>query len=233
MWWITNTKGGMSALSLQRILGLGSYETAWTCLHKLRRAMVRPDRDRLKGRTEVDETFVGGLDPDGRGRHLGKTKALVAVAAEAKGERGIGRIRLHRVADSSGKSLLGFVQKVVKPRTVVITDGWAPYAKLSAIGYIHHPKVARPTGKKSSITLLPRVHRVAALLKRWLLGIHHGAVSKEHLDDYLDEFTFRFNRRKSRNRGKLFFRLMQQAVLTDPVPYGRLVKTNSVKVKTY
>lgn len=218
MWWITNQKGGVSALGLQRLLGLGSYETAWACLHKLRRAMVRPGRDRLTGVTEVDETIVGGLEPGGGRRHLGEKKALVAVAAEVRGG-GMGRIRLQRIPDASGENLLAFVQGAVAPGAVVVTDGWDSYGGLGDCGYVHRPRVLR--SKES--TALPRVHRVAALLKRWLLGIHQGAVSKEQLPYYLDEFTFRFNRRQSRHRGKLFYRLVQQAVTIDPVPYRSLV----------
>lgn len=222
MWGMTNQKNGMSAAGFQRALGLGSYETAWSCLHKLRRAMVRPGRDRLKGRTEVDEILVGGVETGKGRRELGKTKALVAVAVEAKGQRGIGRIRLQRIPDASGESLLGFVKGAVFPGTVIITDGWPSYVGLSALGYVHRPRVVR-TSPKDASTLMPRVHRVAALLKRWLLGTHQGRVSRDHLEYYLDEYTFRFNRRRSRHRGKLFYRLVQQAVAVDHVPYRSLV----------
>lgn len=221
MWWVTNQKSGITALGLQQALGLGSYRTAWSCLQKLRRAMVRPGRERLTEEVEVDEIFVGGVEPGKGKRHLGETKALVAVAAEVRGQ-GIGRIRLQRIPDASGESLGGFVQRVVAPGTVVITDGWTAYPGLAQHGYTHRPRVVSGSGQTAS-ALLPRVHRVAALLKRWLLGIYHGRVSHEHLDDYLNEFMFRFNRRLSRHRGKLFYRLLQQAVAIEPVPYRRLV----------
>jgi len=201
IWWVVSQKPGASALGLQHVLGLGSYRTAWTWLHKLRRAMVRPGRDRLTGAVEVDETFVGGVEPGGGRRHLGK-KALVAVAAEVRGPA-IGRIRLRRVSDSSADSLLRFVEEAVTPGTVVITDGLQSYRGLPEVGYRHDRRVLLGSGE-SAEAVLPRVHRVASLLKRWLLGTHQGAVSREHLDDYLDEFTFRFNRRTSRHRGKLF-----------------------------
>jgi transposase-like protein len=219
MWWITNQKSGVSALGLQRLLGLRSYQTAWAWLHKLRRAMVRPGRDQLSGEVEVDETFVGGPGA-GCGRHVGN-KALVAIAVEIRGQA-MGRIRMRRVADSSGESLCGFVHAVVVPGATVQTDGFASYLGLSALGYGHDPKIklgSTPTDEPR----LPRVHRVASLLKRWLLGTHQGGVSREHLDYYLDEFTFRFNRRRSRSRGLLFHRLVQQAALADPTPYGNLV----------
>ena len=221
IWLVTNQKSGVSALGLHRTLGLSRYETAWAILHKLRRAMVRPGREPLTEEVEVDEIFVGGVEPGKGKRHLGETKALVAVAAEVRG-RGTGRIRLKRIPDASGESLVGFVQGAVAPGAVVITDGWTAYPGLVGHGYRHRPRVVSRSGQTAS-ALLPRVHRVAALLKRWLLGIHQGRVSREHLDAYLNEFTFRFNRRRSRHRGKLFYRLAQQAVALDPIPYRSLV----------
>lgn len=220
MWWVTNQKHGVSALGLQRLLGLGSYETAWSCLQKLRRAMVRPGRDRLTGEVEVDETFVGGVEKGGGRRHLGN-KALVVIAAQADGA-GTGRIRMRRIPDSSADRLLPFVKDAVDPRSVVITDGWAGYAGLRETGFRHKVKTRGSNPERAS-KLLPRVHRVASLLKRWLLGTHQGAVSREQLEYYLDEFTFRFNRRTSRSRGKLFYRLVQQAAAIEPVPFSKLV----------
>jgi transposase-like protein len=221
MWWVTAQKNGASALGLQRILGLGSYETAWTWLHKLRRAMVRPGRERLTGRVEVDETYLGAEEAGIRGRGA-LTKALIVVAAEQAGRR-IGRIRLRHVPDASADSLQGFIDEVIEPGSLVHTDGWVGYDRLKAHGYRHritflsdHPEPAHD--------LLPRVHLIASLLKRWLLGTHQGAVRPAHLDYYLDEFTFRFNRRRSRHRGKLFFRLVEQAVQVEPAPYHTLVK---------
>ncbi len=221
MWWVTNQKSGVSALGLQRTLGLGSYKTAWACLHKLRRAMVRPGRDRLTDKVEVDEAIVGGVEAGGGRRHLGECKALVAVAAEVRG-RAIGRIRLQRIPDASEDSLLGFVKGAVAPGAVVITDGWESYSGLKKAGYVHRPRVVSTSGKTAS-TLLPRVHRVIALLKRWLLGIHQGRVSRQQLEHYLDEFTFRFNRRRSQYRGMLFYRLAQQAVAVPHVSFRGLV----------
>ena len=221
MWWVTNQKTGVSALGLQRTLGLRSYKTAWTWLHKLRRAMVRPGRDCLTGWVEVDETYVGGVHPGWRGRQT-ETKALVVVAVEV--ERGrLGRIRLRRLLDASGPSLTAFVQDAVAPDSLVHTDGWPGYDSLEHHGYQHQVTVLRGHAQPPA-QLMPHVHQVVSLLKRWLLGTHHGAVTHEHLDYYLDEFTFRFNRRRSRSRGKLFFRLVQQAVAIDPAPYESLVR---------
>jgi len=221
MWWVTSQKNGASAVGLQRVLGLGSYKTAWAWLHKLRRAMVRPGRDRLTGEVEVDETFVGGVEEGGGRRHVGQ-KALVAVAAEVRGAA-IGRIRLQRVRDSSADNLVGFVKQAVEPGSVVVSDGWPSYASLRGAGYVHRPRVR--SGKHAD-TLLPHVHLVASLLKRWLLGTHQGRVERKHLPYYLDEFTFRFNRRTSRSRGLLFYRLAQQAVALQPISFRTLVEGN-------
>lgn len=220
-WFVTSQKNGASAMGLQRMLGLRSYKTAWTWLHKLRRAMVRPDRDRLIGRVEVDEAYVGGLEEGVRGRHT-EAKALIVVAAQEDGP-GIGRIRMRRIADASAESLMPFVEDSVAPGSVVHTDGWLGYLPLEGKGYDHEVTFLKGK-KKTPSELMPRVHMVISLLKRWLMGTHQGAVSLEHLDYYLDEFTFRFNRRNSRSRGKLFFRLLQQAVAIDPVPYKSMIK---------
>jgi transposase-like protein len=220
-WYVTGQKHGTSALGLQRVLGLGSYLTAWSWLHKLRRAMVRPGREALSGTVEVDETYVGGLAEGKRGRGA-EHKTLVVIAAEEDGE-GMGRIRMARIADASAASLQGFIRSAVTPGSRVHTDGWDGYAGLSAVGYQHDVSVLRGQGKSASTKLLPRVHRVASLLKRWLLGTHQGAVRPDHLDYYLDEFTFRFNRRTSRSRGKLFYRLIQQAAQVEPSPYKEMV----------
>ena len=220
MWYITSQKNGTSALGLQRILGLGSYRTAWAWLHKLRRAMVRPGRDRLRGRVEVDETFVGGEEDGVRGRRRGD-KSLIVVAVEVEGRR-VGRIRLRSIPDASAASLHSFIGDSIEPGSTVHTDGWQGYKGLEQKGYTCETSVI---GKqpKDAVKLLPHVHLVVALLKRWLLGTHQGAVSRAYLAYYLDEFTFRFNRRKSKSRGKLFYRLVEQAVTTPPVPFDQLV----------
>jgi transposase-like protein/ribosomal protein L37AE/L43A len=217
MWWVTTQKNGASALGLQRELGLKTYWTAWTWLHKLRRAMVRPGRDRLSGRVEVDETYIGGPEEGVIGR-LAHDKALVLVAAQEDGSR-IGRIRLQRVTALTKASVRRFVEQAVEPGSVLRTDGLNVYQGLA--GYDHRPVIVKKQAADAS-TVLPRVHRVASLLKRWLLGTHQGAVRAEHLDYYLDEFTFRFNRRRSASRGKLFYRLVQQAMQVEPVPYSAL-----------
>jgi transposase-like protein len=217
IWYLVNQKNGVSALGLQRMLGFSRYETVWGWLHKLRTAMVRPGRECLSGTVEVDETFMGGPRTGKRGRGAaGET--LVLIAVEDRGPH-LGRIRLRRVADATAPSLLAAVQAGVERGSVVRTDGWRSYTALPPAGYRH--VVVRPTAEVGE-NLLPLVNRVAALLKRWLQGTHQGAVRPSHLDYYLDEFTFRFNRRTSRSRGKLFFRLVQQAVAGEPVTQTEL-----------
>ena len=220
IWYVTSQKNGVSALGIQRVLGLGSYQTAWAWLHKLRRAMVRPGRERLSGTVEVDETYWGAQEEGVIGR-LTEDKALILVAVQQNGPQKIGRIRMRRIPDLTQATLHGFIRENIEPASVVRTDGLSTYARLE--GYRHAPVLISGSGKTAD-ELLPRVHRVVSLLKRWLLGTHQAAVRQGHLDYYLDEFTFRFNRRSSASRGKLFYRLIQQAVQIGPHPYQNLVK---------
>jgi transposase-like protein/ribosomal protein L37AE/L43A len=224
MWAMTGYKHGVSALSLQRVLGMKRYETVWIWLHKLRAAMVRPGRERLSGTVEVDETYVGGAKAGKRGRGAAG-KALVAIAVEDK-EGDIGRVRLRRIPDASAKSLEPFILENVAPGSSVRTDGWGAYSFLPQKGFGH--EVARQSAEVGD-DLLPLAHRLASLLKRWLVGTHQGAVRASHLDYYLDEFTFRFNRRTSRSRGKLFYRLVQQAASVEPRTRNSLRKESQVQ----
>jgi len=217
IWLVVTQKNGASALGLKRNLGL-SYKTTWAMLHKIRRAMIRTGRSRLSGCIEVDETYIGGLEEGVRGRQT-NDKTMVLVAAQEDG-KGIGRIRLRRVDDASATNLLSFIEDNIESGSLVHTDGWSGYSGLKTKGYQHKVSILKETGPEA----LPRVHLIASLLKRWMLGTHQGAISKVHLEHYLDEFVFRFNRRTSGSRGKLFSRLMEQAVQTPPVPYARLTK---------
>jgi len=216
MWQVTTQKYGASALGLQRVLGLGSYRTAWMLLHKLRRAMVRPGRDRLQGLVEVDEIYIGG---ERRRPNQFENKALVLAAVEEV-EQKIGRIRLLRIPDKSAAVLRDGVSQLVAPGSRVRTDDSYSYRKLDEIGYEHLLVQSDASTPKN---ILPLVNRVASLLKRWLLGTHQGSIARTHLDYYLDEFTFRFNRRTSRSRGLLFYRLVSQAVALEPRPGKTLV----------
>ena len=215
IWHITNQKYGANALGLQRIFSFGSYNTAWQWLHRLRRAMVRPGREKLSGCIEIDETYIGGERSGKRGRGA-EGKALVVIAVEDKSpieKKGIGRIRLQNIPDASASSLIDFIVKNIEPGSIIRTDGWTGYQSLKSIGYEHIIE-----GSKD----LRIAHLVISLLKRWLLWTYQGAVRESHLDYYLDEYTFRFNRRSSSSRGKLFYRLMQQAVMVNPVPIGQI-----------
>lgn len=215
IWWVCSQKSGCSAKTVQRILELGSYETAWAWLHKLRRAMVRPGRDRLSGVVEVDETYVGGAKKPGKRGRGAAGKALVGIAVEDKGEEGIGRIRLGILRDASGESLTSFARETVEVGSTIRSDNWGGYGAMVSAGY------GRNVVKKTELKL---AHLVASLLKRWLLGTHQGAVSEEHLAYYLDEYTFRFNRRSCTHRGKLFYRLLQNAMQVEAVPYKEIVR---------
>jgi len=227
VWFVTSQKTGVSALGLQRALGLGSYETAWSWMHKLRRAMVRPDRDRLDGIVEVDETFVGGRERGKRTAGRGTTnKATVGIAVELREPKGFGRVRLAYLREVSSEALCAFVGNSVTAGATVRTDGWNVYAPLAET-FGHQSIAVSRTGQPAHV-VLPGVHRVASLLKRWLTGTLHYGYSVDQLDYYLDEFTFRFNRRASRSRGLLFYRLLQQAVATDPHPYSELVTASSL-----
>jgi transposase-like protein len=220
-WFVTSQKQGLSALGLQSALGLGSYQTAWMMLHRFRVAMVRPDRERLTGRVEVDESYVGGHEDWARGRQT-ETKSRVAIAVEMLDPKGFGRIRLQRIPDVSKASLIGFVKAAVEPGARVCTDGWRSYLTLPDHGYPHE-RIVMTDGSDPAHVAMPGAHRVASLLKRWLLGCHQGAVEPQHLDAYLNEFTFRFNRRSSQRRGLLFYRLIDQAAHTPPTPYKTII----------
>ena len=220
-WQMTSQKHGVSALGVQRSLGLGSYQTAWAMLHRYRAAMVRPGRERLAGHVEVDEGYLGGVEGGVDGRKT-ETKAIVAIAVEIKHPKGFGRIRLKHVPDVTADSLLPFIDEAVQAGATIHTDGWQAYWKLAERGYEHERTVMRQQSDPAHV-VMPGVHRVASLLQRWLLGTHQGRVGHEHLDAYLNEFTFRFNRRNSRRRGLLFYRLLEHAVAADPITYRSLV----------
>lgn len=220
VWFATSQKNGMSAQGLQRVLGLKSYETAWAWMHKLRRAMVRPDRDLLHGVVEVDETFVGGVSGGHMGASTGKATVMVAVEKPGPGRK-LGRIRL-ALADRPGTlGLVMFAQNTVVKGSTIHTDGARMMRRLADLGYTH--EYATGYNAPDPTAVLPGVHLTASLLKRWLTGTLHYGVAEHQLPYYLDEFTFRFNRRDSTSRGLLFYRLLEQAVRTDPHPLQDLL----------
>jgi transposase-like protein len=228
IWYITNQKHGVSALGLQRVLGLGSYETAWAMLHRLRRAMVRPDRELLHGEVEIDETYLaltGRKTPIlATGRKSNTTKVLVVIAVEMLQPKGFGRIRIRQVDQGDYEHLMPFIKESVRVGAVIHSDGSTAYRNLEDAGYKHRRTVHLGSDMPAHESM-PGVHRVASLLQRWMMGTLHGAVQPKHLDYYLDEFVFRFNRRTSRSRGLLFYRLLQQAIMTEPVPYAKIAGT--------
>lgn len=216
IWWVTTQKSGFSALSLQRALGLGSYRTAWTLLHKLRVAMIRPDRNQLSREVEVDEIFLGGKN----------NKILLAVGAERDGKK-TGRIRIEIIPDRSSKSLLSFIEQNIVKKSLVVTDGLNAYDCITNHGYLYRKPDRKPRfWEENSLdpeSLLPRVHRIAILLRRWYYGTHHGRIETKYLKAYLDEFVFRFNRRTSASRGLLFLRTLQNSVKVKPKTYSTLI----------
>lgn len=222
MWWMVAQKNGVSAKGLQKILGLGNYQTAWTWLHKFRRLMVLDGRNKLRGIVEVDEVFVGGKKSGKRGRGA-EGKSLIAVAVEINGRK-TGRVRLAKIQNASSESLNNFINNNIEKDSVVITDGWKGYSDLSKIGYTH--EVQNSLVKDEDEEILPNVHRIASLLKRWLLGTHQSYLNKNKLEYYLDEYVFRYNRRTSTSRGLLFLRLIEQAVITNPVSYKQIINQN-------
>jgi len=224
-WLFATGKDGISALSLQRTLEIGSYQTAWAMLHRFRSVLVRPGRDRLAGTVEVDETFIGGAEPGLRGGRAKGKKVLTGIAVELREPKGLGRCRMAPLADASAASLHAFVTDHVEPGAKVITDAWQGYRGLDKLGYVHErysQRAARGRGEDPG-ELLPAVHRVASLAKRWLLGTHQGSVDEAHLRGYLNEFVFRFNRRRSRSRGLVFYRVLELAVGHKPVRYQDLI----------
>jgi len=222
IWWMVAQKNGVSAKGLQKILGLGSYQTAWTWLHKFRRLMVLSGRNKLQGIIEVDEVLIGGKASGKRGRGA-EGKSLIAVAVEIKGRK-TGRVRLAKIPDASSDSLKTFIEDNIEPSSTIITDGWPSYNELSTKGYKH--KVQMPKVSDGEEEVLPNVHRIASLLKRWLLGTHQSYVNKNKLEYYLDEYVFRYNRRTSTSRGLLFLRLIEQGVKTPPISYKKIINQN-------
>jgi transposase-like protein/Zn ribbon nucleic-acid-binding protein len=225
MWWVVAQKTGASANNLMDFMGFGSYETAWSWLQKLRRAMVRPERDRLSGEVEVDETYIGGKEigkgKQGRGA---EAKTLVIVATECIGKQ-IGRVRFKCIPDSTREYLMQFIKENIEPGSTIITDGWSGYNFLIGYKKYNHEIKAIFRSGKEALELLPHVHLVDSLVKRWINGTHQGRISPKYLSYYLDEFAFRFNRKLSTYRGKLFYRLMQQAVDTPPQPFKEILKS--------
>lgn len=227
IWWVTTQKYGASAEGLQQVLGLKSYETAWAWLHKIRKAMVSPNRSKLSGTVEIDECYLGGKHEGKRGRGS-ENKIPIAVAVELNGKT-LGRIRLQVIKDTSGNSLIPFITENVIPESDIITDSWSGFSSIKSYGY--NRIICNQTYAVDEDEMLPHVHLIISLLKRWLLGTHQGAVEHKYLQAYLDEYVFRFNRRTSAKRGLLFYRLLENAMIVPPstledIKIGRLLESS-------
>jgi transposase-like protein len=222
IWWVTTQKNGASAEGLQQVLGLNSYQTAWTWLHKIRSAMVNPNRSKLSGTVEIDEAYIGGESTGKRGRGA-ENKVIVTVACELDGKQ-LGRCRMSVIPNVSASSLHNFIIKNIEVGSQLITDDWSGFSGIEAKGYTRKIYVQKYTEDEDK--MLPHVHTIVSLLKRWLLGTHQGAVEPKHLQAYLDEYVFRFNRRKSAKRGLLFYRLLESAMRTKTKTYKDLTKND-------
>ena len=213
-WQLTTAKSGLSAKTMERTMGV-RYMTAWAMLQRFRVAMVRSERSALSGLVEVDETLIGGSKHGGK-RGRGTNKAIVVIAIEIKEPKGYGRIRMRHIPDASGDNLIPFACDTIVKGATVHTDGWTGYNDLTNHGF-DHVRTIISAEEVPAHESMPGVHCIAGLLKRWILGTHQGSVVPGHLQSYLEEFTFRFNRRNSNSRGLVFFRLLEQAVATKPV----------------
>jgi len=219
IWWVSTQKNGASAKGLQQILGLKTYKSAWSWLHKIRTAMVFAERTKLSGRVEVDESYLGGDDIGGKtGRGAGK-KTLLVLAVETHG-KACGRVRIGIIENASAASLHSFIESNIEHGSTVVTDAWQGYSGIESKGYLR--EVFNQSKAEKEDDMLPHVHLVISLLKRWLLGTHQGGVQKQHLQAFLDEFTFRFNRRNAADRGLLFYRLLENAMKVPPTTYKQL-----------
>jgi len=225
VWWLISEKQGVSASSLQRTLGLGSYRTAWLMLHKLRKAMIKIDRNKLSGEVEFDSFYLGGKTKGYRGGRY-ENKLYLAIAVEVKGG-GCGRIRLLKIPSMDTENLIPAAKRLIEPKSLVITDGFVGFLHLEENGYRHkpYPPSERKDSNPEADSRLPRVHRVISLIKRWHLGTFQGRMSKKYSEAYLEEFVFRFNRRTSTSRGLLFLRVLQNGILLEPTTYQTLVKS--------
>jgi len=219
-WHVTTAKNGLSAKTLERTIGT-SYHVAWMMLQRFRVAMVNSERTALTGTVEVDETFVGGEEHGGK-RGRGTDKDIVVIAVEVKDGKGFGRTRMRHIPDASGASLLPFIRDSISSDATLVTDAWKGYNNVSDYGYTREIKNLSDSGD-CALVHMPGVHRLASLLKRWILGTHQGSVSGMHLQAYLEEYTFRFNRRNAKSRGLVFKRLIEHALFTKPIAQADIV----------
>ena len=223
LWWFSTRKSSVNAVSLQELLGLGSYQTAWRWLQKLRTCTIFPDREKLSGNIEADEFYLGGERSGKRGRGADH-KCKVAVAIERKGRK-LGRLRMQVVDRCSADELIPFTTNNIATGSIITTDGWKGYCGLEAAGYVHKKILQTKADDKDSV--LPGVHLITSLVKRVILGTFQGRFEEQYLQRLLDEYVFRFNRRTTKSVGKRFWRIMQQAVASAPLTNKGLVLTQA------
>ena len=228
-WHLTAAKNGVSAKTLHSILGCGSYQTAWAMRHRVRCAISQAGHDMLSGHVEGDATVFGGARQGKRGRGADGT-VLVAVAVALLSPKGFGRCRLQIIPHAETETLTACIQKPSNPGSTIYTDGLASYPSATKDDYLHQGTSIQGSGKDAN-AVLPGVHRVAALVQRWLMGTHHGSFEEDHLQADLDEFAFRCNRRTSTPRGRLFFRLIAQCVARHPRHVHELVANPKPKIE--
>jgi len=233
IWLFVTQKDGISAKSLQENLGLGSYRSAWSLLHKLRVAMIRSGRDKLSGVVEVDEEYIGGTLEGGKRGRGSENKQLVAVAVQLEKipdnnpdrptlrDYRLSKIRAKHIPNASKLELHNFIKENIATGSTIIRDGWAGYTGIDEEGY--NSEVIKVSMTSSEDEKLPHVHLAISLIKRWILGTYQGSIDEYNLQTYLEEFTFRFNRKTSHCRGWLFYRMVQGAVSTEPHPYETLL----------
>jgi len=218
IWWYTSRKSGVNAKNLQELLGI-SYPTAWSWLQKLRSASIRPEREKLSGEVEVDEFYLGGKHKGKAGRGS-ENKIKVIVAVEKRGTR-LGRIRMKQIPCCDGGNLKSFVDDHIEVGSKVITDGWKGYLPVSSDENFDHQALAASISEDD---VTPGVHRVASLFKRVAIGTYQGRISTKHAQKYLDEYVFRFNRRKSKSVGLKFMRMVELVAVSSAISFNNIVK---------
>jgi len=233
MWLFATQKDGISAKSLQENLSLKSYKSAWSLLHKLRIAMVRSDREKLYGIVEVDEEYIGGAMEGGKRGRGSENKQLVAVAVQldkisednpdrpSLRDYRLSKIRAKCIPNASKGELHAFIKENIAEGSTLIRDDWSGYSGIDDEGY--HSEISNASKSISEDDRLPHIHLAISLIKRWILGTYQGSIDESNLQTYLEEFTFRFNRKNSHNRGWLFYRMVQGAMSTEPHVYESLL----------
>ena len=232
MWLFATQKDGVSAKSLQENLGIKSYESAWLLLHKLRVAMVRSDREKLSGEIEIDEAYIGGELAGGKRGRGSENKQLIIIAVQLekiKSDKPSDALHAHRLAKIRAKCLENASKEQIHPfitdniavGSILHRDDWSGYKGIDEAGYTS--VIVKASKSEKEEDKLPHIHLAISLINRWILGTYQGGIEEFHLQTYLEEYTFRFNRKTSHNRGWLFYRLVQGAMSTTPLTYEDII----------